>query len=448
MRRLRIFGDRSVSDTVAWRNGSTTVSVRQLQADVAALIERLPPGRYVFNLAGDRYAFIVGFLAVVAAGRICLMPPNKAPTTLARLRDQYPDAVAIGDTEFAPGELHPMRIGVGTPGGSFALPDVRDDAVVAIMFTSGSTGEPTPHPKTWGSLTRGARSLQQRLARHGIAPRSVVGTVPPQHMYGFETTVMLPLHAGWPVHSACPLLPADLREAHAAVRGPTLLATTPLHLRAIVLDHLELADIACTISSTMPLARDLAHRVERLLAALLVEIYGSTETGAVATRRTALEDVWRPLDGVRLRLDGAAWCEGGHVDQPVRLADRLRLAADNGFVLDGRTGDIVKIAGKRASLTALNSTLIAVPGVLDGVFFDPSEHGTGQARLAAIVVAPELDDQTIVACLAEHIDAAFLPRPLYRVAALPREASGKLRLDRLRDLVAQLHSSNAESGPC
>jgi acyl-coenzyme A synthetase/AMP-(fatty) acid ligase len=226
------------------------------------------------------------------------------------------------------------------------------------------------------------------------------------------------------------------------VPGPTLLATTPLHLRAIALESLRLTDIACTISSTMPLARTLAANIESLFGSPLVEIYGCTETGAVATRRTASEEVWRPLQNIRLQITEAAWCEGGHVEHRVRLADRIRLT-DGGFLLEGRAGDMVKIAGKRASLTALNAMLIGVPGVLDGVFFPPTEDCNGHGRLAAIVVAPEIDDQTIVACLAEHIDAAFLPRPLYRVDALPREKSGKLPFERLRELITRLQSSTA-----
>ena len=110
-------------------------------------------------------------------------------------------------------------------------------------------------------------------------------------------------------------------------------------------------------------------------------------------------------------------------------------------MLAGRASDMVKIAGKRASLAALNRMLMAVPGVLDGVFYHPAVVGTDRARLGAVVVAPGLDDDTIFARLAERIDAAFLPRPLYRADALPREASGKLPLQRLRDLIARLRAA-------
>ena len=444
MRRLVL--DRPASDTVAWRAGAP-VTRAQLLADVARLVDRLPAGRHLLNLAIDRYAFVVGLLAGVATGRTCVLPPTTAPAALAQLRVRHPDLVALVDVDSPPAELPAVSIHTGTRAAPLQFPNVHPDAIVAILYTSGSTGEPVPHAKTWGSLVAGALALQRDLARRGVRGGTVVGTVPAQHMYGLEATVMLPLAAGWPFHAGRPLLPADFRAACATVRDSVVLATTPLHLRAIAVEGLTLAGVACTISSTMPLASALASDAERLLGGPLVEVYGCTETGAVATRRTAAEEIWRPLSGVRVRFGRATWCEGGHVGGPVRLADRLRPTHDGGFLLAGRAGDMVKIAGKRASLAALNRLLVAVPGVLDGVFYGPTIDRTGLARLGAIVVAPGLDKDAIFARLAERIDSAFLPRPLYRADALPREASGKLRLERLHDLVARLRASAVPADP-
>ena len=50
----------------------------------------------------------------------------------------------------------------------------------------------------------------------------------------------------------------------------------------------------------------------------------------------------------------------------------------------------------------------------------------GIGRIAAVVVAPQLDDQTLLAALRALVDPVFLPRPLLRVAALPRNETGKL----------------------
>ncbi len=52
----------------------------------------------------------------------------------------------------------------------------------------------------------------------------------------------------------------------------------------------------------------------------------------------------------------------------------------------------------------------------------------------ALVVAPTLTSDAILAALRERIDPAFLPRPLRLVDKLPRNTLGKLP----RDAVAQL----------
>ena len=57
--------------------------------------------------------------------------------------------------------------------------------------------------------------------------------------------------------------------------------------------------------------------------------------------------------------------------------------------------------------------------------FLPDSEGPVQ-RVAALVVAPELDEAAVLAALREVVDPVYLPRPLKRVAALPRNATGKL----------------------
>jgi acyl-coenzyme A synthetase/AMP-(fatty) acid ligase len=59
-------------------------------------------------------------------------------------------------------------------------------------------------------------------------------------------------------------------------------------------------------------------------------------------------------------------------------------------------------------------------------------------RLAAFVVAPGHTIESLMSALRQRIDAAFLPRPLCIVAALPRNALGKLPRQALNQLAAGL----------
>lgn len=111
------------------------------------------------------------------------------------------------------------------------------------------------------------------------------------------------------------------------------------------------------------------------------------------------------------------------------MGDTLEPVDDTHFLLHGRKADLINIAGKRTSLAYLNHQLNAVPGVEDGVFFMPSAPDSGgeaPTRLVALAVAPGLTAAGLLHALRERIDAAFLPRPLWLVDALPRNATGKL----------------------
>jgi len=222
---------------------------------------------------------------------------------------------------------------------------------------------------------------------------------------------------------------------------PRVLVSTPVHLRALLTAELALPALELIVSATAMLSVNLAREVESRYGAALLEIYGSTETGQMASRRTALEDHWWLWPGVRLTLsEGRCSAQGGHIARPTALADVLEPTSDEHFLLHGRTADLVNIAGKRSSLAYLNHQLNAIPGVMDGVFFvrdDTQASLAGVTRLAALAVAPRLDAANILQALRARIDPVFLPRPLLLVEQLPRNATGKLPLHTLRALTAQ-----------
>jgi acyl-coenzyme A synthetase/AMP-(fatty) acid ligase len=264
-------------------------------------------------------------------------------------------------------------------------------------------------------------------------PAEVVGTVPPQHMYGFETTVLLPLHA--PAASWCgpAFFPEDMRLALAALRAPRLLVTTPLQLRALLRADLGLPDLAGFISATAPLDADLARAVEARWGAPMLEIFGATEVGSIASRRTLDGEAWRLYPEIRL--------EEGEISAPFApptpLDDEVEVLDSGRFRLLGRRQDIVKLAGHRASIAGLNRILLSLDGVEDGTFLRPPDlEERATARLMVVVVAPGLAPEAIIEALRSRIDPIFLPRRVIQVPALPRNEFGKLRREHLDALLA------------
>ncbi|HUN49205.1 MAG TPA: AMP-binding protein [Stellaceae bacterium] len=426
-------------DAIFAFRGTRPITVEEYLADVAALAERLPAHRNVLNLCADRYRFAVGLGAALCRRQVSLMPPNDRPGLLGDLAADFPDLYCLADAPPPISTIPSLLYLEALPGGgAAALPALPADQPAVLLFTSGSTGRPKPSPKSWGTLVRSALSAGDRLGIAALPGATIVGTVPHQHSYGLESTVLLGLQHGLALQAERPLYPGDVRACLEAARRPRLLVTTPIHIRALMAEPDTLPQADLVISATAPLAQALAVEAEDRFRGPLLEIYGCSEAGQLATRRTAERQEWQGLDGVALRQDNdGTWAGGSIVEAPTLLQDFIELARDGRFLLHGRMADLVNIAGKRTSLAYLDHHLNAIPGVQDGVFVLPEGDDDHVRRLIAVVVAPDLQPETILAALRQRIDAAFLPRPLIFVPSLPRNALGKLPRDALLQLLSQ-----------
>jgi len=432
----------------AYRAGRA-ISAAQFLHDVHTLATQLPDSGHVLNFFSDRYRFAVGLGASLVRGQCSVLPSTHTPEVIRELRAFAPDVFCLTDDANCPLALPQTLIRTlpsdeahaRVPASMAPVPRIPAQQLAAYIFTSGSTGTPVPHAKRWGDLVQCVRAEGVRLRRIAERPCAILGTVPAQHSYGFESTVLLALQTGNALCAERPFFPADIAAALNAIPAPRVLISTPVHLRALLSAQLPLPALELIVSATAMLPANMAREVESHFNAPLLEIYGSTESGQIATRRTANETQWELWPGVRLKLvEGRCWAQGGHVAQPTLLADILEPVGEQHFLLHGRTADLVNIAGKRSSLSYLNHQLNAIAGVHDGAFFireDAQSSQAGVTRLAAVVVAPSLSEAAILQGLRERIDPVFLPRPLLLVEHLPRNQTGKLPQQTLQSLAEE-----------
>jgi acyl-coenzyme A synthetase/AMP-(fatty) acid ligase len=435
---------------VLWAHGGA-LSARALMQKVGHLAAALPAdARYLINLCERRDDFLIAFCAAFVRGHTNLLPSSRAAGVVDEVAALNAGSYRCDD-DFVARALSP-----GSPNSAAALSSDADAASLCALqlpgehvavraFTSGSTGTPQGHIKFWrsfaGSTTQNAMRIRECLApAYGSARPWIVATVPPQHMYGLETSIILPLLSDMAVHASRPLFPADVATALAEVPEPRVLITTPVHMRAIAESGLQFPRTALVVSATAPLDIELARTVERQLETTVLEMFGSTETCVIASRRTSTEREWHLYPDVTLVPDP----EGASVNAPwfvapMRLQDLIELRPDNRFTIYGRNADMIEVAGKRASLADLTRRLLAIPGVRDAVVFQPDASGSGVVRrVAALVVAPSLTPDAITDQLARSVDPAFIPRPLVIVPRLPRNDVGKLPR---AQLIAALHAA-------
>ncbi len=461
-----------VATTVVAYRKSVAIHAEAYLRDVYTVAQNLPRAAYYLNVCADRYYIAVLLAAVMLRKKISLLPPNTATQTLQRLLGRYQDVVLIRDN---------ANIGAGNQVARFEEainfekllempftgptpnPEFPSEQLIGILFTSGSTGEPLASPRTWGALCAGVKAEAQALrlaelcghpANSGIA---VLGTVPAQHSYGLESTLALPLQNGYALAADQSFYPADIIAALTLLPRPRVLVTTPFHLRVLINDGgVNLPKVDLIVSATAPLSPQLASQAEAAFSAPVREIYGCTEAGQIASRRTIDGDAWTLFPKVCLEKRGeATWVHGGHVGhvgEARMLSDVIEIKPDHQFLLHGRVGDLINVAGKRTSLAHLNFHLNSIPGVEDGVFMLPDAmSGTADndwvVRLTAYVVTRSLSPEQILAALRTRIDPVFLPRPIRLVDELPRNQTGKLTHCAISALKVSGNANAADSAP-
>jgi acyl-coenzyme A synthetase/AMP-(fatty) acid ligase len=408
----------------AWRAGGP-VTRATFESHVAAVARALPGTRWIVNRCANRYHFAVVFLAACRRGATNLLPPGVGAQATTGLLENYEGAFLVEDP------LVEAALADARPAPEPTL--IADDHLAALVFTSGSTGTPQAHTKPWRALAMSARYCRLRLGERAV---NVVVTVPPQHMYGLETSIFTLLAGDWALHDGNAFYPDEIIAALTAIPAPRLLITAPYHLRHLLAASTTLPPVDLVLSATAPLSAELAQEAESRLGAEVHEIYGCTEAGSMATRRTAHEEIWTPYPGLAFSVnDGATSVRAGHLAGVVPVGDRVELEADGRVRLLGRDADMIKIGGRRGSLSDIAAKIATLPGVTDQAVFMPTEGET--ARPAALVVAPGRSAGDLRRELGALLDAVFVPRPLRVVDALPRNPLGKLPREKLLQLLAK-----------
>ncbi len=429
---------------IAWDEQSS-ITHAQFLIDVKHVAHHLPDKKYAINLCDNRYYFMVVFAAVIVKEQTNLLPQNRVFETLYAVANDYTDSYCITEEMLENLTLEQIDINeilkqqkkFVESQDTITAPAINGDLIAAIAFTSGSTGIPQANNKTWKTLVMGAQMAAERF---GIdkQPAHIVSTVPSQHMYGLETSILYSLQNKCPVYAGKPFYPEDIRRIIKAAPQAVILVTTPVHLRACTTTtNLQWNNIAFIISATAPLRNEVARQIEDKMKTTVKEIFGCTEVGSMASRETLRDKNWHLYKGIRIyKATDKVYIDAPHIDKDIELNDVIEIEDEYHFKLLGRNEDMVNIAGKRGSLSDLKLKLESIEGIDDAVVYLPDDKNE-IARLTAFVVAENLTIKEILIELAKKIDSVFIPRPIYKVPRLPYNETGKLARQALIELSCQ-----------
>jgi acyl-CoA synthetase (AMP-forming)/AMP-acid ligase II/3-hydroxymyristoyl/3-hydroxydecanoyl-(acyl carrier protein) dehydratase len=451
-----ILQPREPSCTVAF-DRNTVYTQHSLLHAVAALHATLQQRHEIrWLLVHDNsYAFAIGLLALWAADKEVILPPNAQAGTLTELAP-YADAL-LGDTSSgnAGFTLPTLPIDIQTSeNGMPTLPLLDLDTLNITLFTSGSTGTASAIRKTLRSLEAEIRVLESLWGKL-LGQATVLATVSHQHIYGLLFRLLWPLCAGRPFASYTHQYPEPLL-ADVFQHARSVIVSSPSQLKRLP-PSLDLttarSHIAAVFSSGGPLPFEAAQLWSNALQQTPIEVLGSTETGGVAWRCQASPDtLWQALPSVVLTTDAEQQLQVSSPfigldiadsTTPFVMGDRAQIQANGQFQLLGRADRVVKVEEKRLSLTDMEQRLQASPLIQEArVLLLP--HMAGRLGVVATLTEQGLHliethgkralTNVLREQLLQHFERVLLPRKWRFPAQLPTDAQGKTPLTALAAL--------------
>jgi acyl-CoA synthetase (AMP-forming)/AMP-acid ligase II len=322
-----------------------------------------------------------------------------------------------------------------------------DPAIGAILYTSGTTGEPR------GALVPHSREVLAAASLNGVLDAratDVAVLVPPiSHAFGLSCFLALVASGGHTVLADAPpsLTPiAALVERHRA----TILHGSPTLFAAFL--KLPLPDWPAPRTGLVAGASCPAQIIEHCeaLGFRLLNLYGATEVGAVSCCRrddppeALLTTVGRALPGYTIRaMDGEVYVRGPHVTpgyfrQPERTAaafvgewfrtgDLGAIDAAGRLRITGRATDVIHVAGFNVFPAEVEGLLSSHPDVDQAVVVGVPHPTMGEVPQAFVLARPGavLSPTDLLRYARTRIAGYKLPYAMRIVPELPQLASGK-----------------------
>jgi acyl-coenzyme A synthetase/AMP-(fatty) acid ligase len=308
------------------------------------------------------------------------------------------------------------------------------------LFTGGSTGKPKVWSKSPRNLFAEAFYLKEKFA---ISEKDLfVSTVPPYHIYGLLFSVLVPFVAHAKILPDIYTFPQEIISTTNKHKA-TVLVSVPIHYRALKVNNLSAPSLKIAFSSSGVLNRSDAIHFQKKTGLGITEIYGSTETGGIASRSISEHtESWKPANVVFWKISGKRLSIQSAFASPEMekdadgfcvTGDEVQKEKGNRFVLLGRADGIVKVAGKRVDLLDVQNKILELPPVSDAVVIAlPAEKG--RESVIAALVAGNLTEMQLKKMMQEKLEPYAMPRRIKIVSSIARTATGKIDFHKIEQV--------------
>ena len=361
--------------------------------------------------------------------------------------------IAIADLVAASIDTEPIEVTNLDPG-----------APAALVYTSGTTGQPKGAMLTHGCLLDNAQALADVWQ---ISPDDVlVHALPIFHVHG----LFIALHPMMLQAASVRFLPRfDPDAVIDALDGATVFMGVPTYYHRLLNTDRFTARVTQAMrlftSGSAPMTELTHAEFTDRIGRQIVERYGMSEAGIIASNRiddVVAGSVGHPLPGYELQIvdhEGAAvpvgetggvavrgpsLCEGywqrPDADEKSRTSDGWFLTGDVGSVddtgrltLEGRSSDMIISGGLNIYPKEIEMVIDEIDGVVESAVVGRPHADFGEAVAAYLVLEPGVTRDQIELDPALASLARFKhPKAVHVLDALPRNAMGKVQKNLLR----------------
>ncbi|MCH8106413.1 MAG: malonyl-CoA synthase [Proteobacteria bacterium] len=454
------------------------------------------PGDRVAAQVDKNVAAVALYLGTIRAGAVFL-PLNTAYTASEVeyfVNDARP-ALFIGTTE-AKDSLLPMvqhaksRLETLSPDGAggswperlreaeteFSTIAREADDLAAILYTSGTTGRAKGAMITHDNLASNAKMLASLWGFH--KDDILLHALPIYHTHGLFVAINTVMIAG----ASMRFLPGfDAKQVLQMLPVCTVMMGVPTYYsRLLALDEFNarlVTKMRLFISGSAPMTLDTHKAFSERTGMTILERYGMTETNMITSNPCDGErvpgSVGFPLPGVEIRITNSNTgqvCElpsenigmievrgpnvfKGYWRMPEKTAEEFRddgffITGDLGMIDDrgylhivGRDKDMIISGGYNVYPKEIEIPIDKLDGVVESAVIGLPHKDFGEAVIAVVARQEDsaIDEAGIIAALSIELAKYKIPKRIFFVDELPRNAMGKIQKNILRDNYGRIY---------
>ncbi len=467
------------------------VTYAELRAATLRVAQRLRdagvrPGDRLAVYAENSPGFIYAYLGGLRAGAV-VVPVNvlyRSSDLEHVLSDAAPAAVCVSERSepFARADGRMLirledveRWALDASAAELANPvPPQADDVAILVYTSGTTGRSKGAELTHGNLGAIADALVE--AWHWTGDDTLLLTLPLFHVHGLGAGVNGTLVAGGRLLLRERFDAPSVVAALAAGEATMFFGVPTMYVR--MLEHagegMRFDGVRLFVSGSAALPATVHEEFARRFGVSILERYGSTEFGFALSNRYEgpryAGTVGFPLPRVDVRLaepsgvdvapgepgeilvHGPNVCRG-YWRNPSATAEAFALDTEGrrwyrsgdvatfdpqrGYVINGRLKELVITGGFNVYPIEIETELLRLPGIRAAAVVGRPDAARGEVPVAFVECDEGFDPEAALAALRDRLASFKVPKALYPIDALPRNAMGKVEKPRLRELLAQ-----------